>query len=130
MSEKKCKDCPPESKRAAPFPGPRCYSHHHAKKKADRKRNHDRYVQRTYGLGPGDYEKLYRAQGGKCYICQRARGKSKNLAVDHDHKTGAVRGLLCKTCNHDLLGHCRDDVNMLQRAIDYLTDPPAKRILE
>lgn len=138
MSEKKCKDCPPEYKRAAPFPGPRCYTHHHAKKKADRKRNHDRYVQKTYGLSQGEYEQLYRAQGGKCWICQRATGKSRNLAVDHDHKhcsgprgcRECVRGLLCSRCNHDLLGHCRDSVEMLQRAIDYLTSPPARDILD
>src|SRR5690606_35002465 len=85
----------------------------------------------------GQYETLYRAQGGRCYICQRATGKSKNLAVDHDHShcpreqgcKDCVRGLLCSRCNHDLLGHCRDSVEMLQRAIDYLKDPPARRIL-
>lgn len=136
MSNKTCKDCG-SGTRVAKYPGPRCHTCHYAKKRADRKRNHDRYVQKKYGLDPGDYEALYRAQGGRCYICQRATGKSKNLAVDHDHShcsreqgcRECVRGLLCSRCNHDLLGHCRDSVEMLQRAIDYLKDPPARRFL-
>jgi hypothetical protein len=40
--------------------------------------------------------------------------------VDHNHKTGAVRGLLCCKCNF-ILGHADDDVGILRRAISYLT---------
>lgn len=48
------------------------------------------------------------------------------LAVDHDHRTGEPRGLLCKRCNHDLLGSGHDDIKFLYRAIAYLLFPPAK----
>jgi hypothetical protein len=95
----------------------------------------DLRAQRTYNLPPGRYEELYREQGGVCYICRRANGKTKALSVDHDHsccsgKTSCgkcVRGLLCGGCNYKILGHLRDDVEALQRAIDYLNDPPAQR---
>lgn len=80
---------------------------------------HRAAVAKTYGLGDGDYEALYRAQSGRCAICW-ARPRSKRLAVDHDHKTGAVRGLLCSRCNHDLLGAAHDDVAILRRAVAYL----------
>jgi len=70
------------------------------------------------------YEALYEAQGGCCYICQRAKGISKKLSVDHDHATGYVRGLLCATCNK-ILGHLRDDDYAAARIVSYLVYPPA-----
>jgi len=86
----------------------------------------------TYGLAPGDWEKLFVAQGGKCWICRRYKAK----AVDHDHsccsgKTSCgrcVRGLLCGTCN-GILGRWRDAIEVLLRAVEYLRNPPARRIL-
>lgn len=95
--------------------------------RARQDRAHDAYVCKVYGLASGDYKRLYDAQGGCCYICQRATGKTRRLAVDHDHKTGLVRGLLCKVCNR-LLGHARDDKEFFYRAGDYLSAPPAERI--
>ena len=47
------------------------------------------------------------------------------LALDHDHKTGAVRGYLCQRCNHDLLGAAYDNVDILRAAVRYLETPPA-----
>lgn len=85
-------------------------------------------VQRVYGLPPGGYAKLLAAQGGKCWICQRATGRAKRLAVDHDHATGTPRGILCSVCNR-LLGHVRDDPDMLLRAAQYLLNPPAAHLL-
>lgn len=90
--------------------------------------NHSKRVQETYGLQPGEYELLLDNQDGKCAICFRKPG-AKRLAVDHDHTTGEVRGLLCRGCNRDVLGHLREDWNSLQRAIDYLHNPPARRVL-
>lgn len=72
---------------------------------------------------------MLRYQGGKCFICQRATGKRRRLAVDHDHKTGRVRGLLCNPCNRDVLGHLRDSVAALERAVTYLKHPPADQVL-
>lgn len=67
---------------------------------------------------------MLKVQGGACAICRRATGKTRRLAVDHDHQSGQVRGLLCKPCNR-LLGHARDDVEFFERAGDYLSEPPA-----
>ena len=132
-----CKDCKAERERRglpypayprpAPYPGPRCASHDRAKKKLSRAGAHERRVQTEYGLKPGEYGKIYLAQGGTCAICQRATGKTRNLSVDHDHRTGLVRGLLCRPCN-DLLGQARDDVEFFYRAIRYLTETPAMQL--
>lgn len=79
-----------------------------------------------YGLSAAEYWAIYEYQNGKCYICERAKGTGKRrLSVDHDHETGLVRGLLCLPCNRDILGHLRDSVAALLRAIRYLTNPPA-----
>jgi hypothetical protein len=74
-----------------------------------------------YGITPEQYWALYEAQHGSCYICQRATGKVRRLAVDHDHATGYVRGLLCKPCN-SMLAHLRDDPKAAWRVYDYLMD--------
>ncbi|OZF41894.1 endonuclease VII domain-containing protein [Rhodococcus sp. 14-2470-1a] len=126
---KRCKDCDPDSRRPARYPGPRCATHDREKRKASKERAHARHVERTYGITGELYWALYQAQGGRCFICQRATGKAKRLPVDHDHGTGEVRGLLCGPCNRDVLGHLRHDVAALIRAIVYLCDPPARAVL-
>lgn len=74
-----------------------------------------------HGLTPERYAALLREQGGGCAICQRAlsKGQRTRLAVDHDHQTGRVRGILCSSCNGGL-GLFRDNVELLERAIEYL----------
>lgn len=132
-----CKDCYAEfgrpdlvkKWRPAPFPGPRCTTHHRAKIKASKEAAHERRVQEVYGLGPGQYGELYRLQTGVCAICKRATGKTRKLSVDHDHATGKVRGLLCRPCN-DMLGHARDSYMFFYRAANYLMTPPAKGLTE
>lgn len=126
MPDKPCKDCEPGSKRPAPHPGPRCYTHHLAFKRAAKERAHEKRVQRVYGLASGEYQALYSFQDGLCWICRVGRGITKALAVDHDHDTGEVRGLLCSRCNYDLLGNY--DQQALQRALDYLAQPPYGRM--
>lgn len=59
------------------------------------------------------------AQGGKCAICGGTNPGGHRLAVDHDHTTGAVRGLLCHACNAGI-GKLRDDPALLRVAADYL----------
>jgi hypothetical protein len=115
----KCKDCPPDSKRPAPYPGPRCATHWRAVVRVRKKAAHEQRVQKTYDLPPGGYEQLYIAQGGVCAICRVANGRTKRLAVDHDHKTGAVRGLLCGPCNQ-LVGRLRDSPAAFLRGYNYL----------
>jgi len=71
-----------------------------------------------YGLSSEDYYSLLSIQGNTCYVCLRRPGK-RRLAVDHCHKTGKVRGLLCSRCNV-YLGHIKDDVDAAMRLVDYL----------
>lgn len=130
VKERVCKDCEPGSKRPAPQPGPRCATHWRAFKAATKVRNHELRVQKVYGLGDGDYDALCEMQDGLCAICRRARcvgSTGKHLAVDHDHSTGAPRGLLCMTCNRTLIGQY--DEAALVRAIAYLNNPPYRRLL-
>ncbi|MFF3453265.1 endonuclease VII domain-containing protein [Streptomyces sp. NPDC002730] len=85
-------------------------------------------IQKTYGLSAEDYQKLFEFQGGRCAICQETR--KTNLAVDHCHKTEAVRGLLCARCNSQLLARgARDRAQVLRRAADYLESYPAWEVL-
>ncbi len=76
---------------------------------------------RQYGLSYEQYEKMLWDQNGLCAICGRRQSKaqSERLHVDHDHKTGAVRALLCMPCNMGL-GHFEDDIDRMERAIQYL----------
>jgi Recombination endonuclease VII len=105
-----------------------CGNCRHAIRRQRSANAHAAALLRRYGITREDYWDLYRAQGGHCAICLRATGKSKRLTVDHDHKTGLVRGLLCATCN-TILGHFRDDPAAGQRIIDYLADPPFSRMM-
>lgn len=78
-----------------------------------------------YGLNREKYAALFKAQDGVCAICKQpetvVRGsKVKELAVDHDHSTGRVRGLLCTRCNNGI-GFFLDDPSRMQAAIAYLT---------
>ena len=59
--------------------------------------------ERTYGLDGDGHGALLELQGGRCAICRKAQ-QVKALAVDHNHQTGKVRGLLCQNCNHAILG--------------------------
>lgn len=64
-------------------------------------RVHERYVQKTYGLAPGEYDAMLQAQDGRCALCMRVP-RNRRLAVDHDHRTGKNRSLLCYLCNRYL----------------------------
>lgn len=87
-------------------------------------RSHSAMVEKTYGIDAERYAELVKLQDGRCAICGN-RPKSKRLAVDHDHKTGAVRGLACAKCNHELLGSAHDSLAMVTAAWHYLNTPPA-----
>lgn len=134
MSRKKqCKDCRAEGvatyRPLKANSGGRCATHHR-KNQVRRKENaHEKHLQREYGLSKDQYNKLKDAQDGRCYICRRAKGKTRNLSVDHDHKTGEVRSLLCQPCNR-MLGHLRDDPDAFERVAEYLRNPPARNVLE
>jgi hypothetical protein len=74
-----------------------------------------------YGITIEEYDNMYVKQNGKCAICGISETEFKiKFAVDHDHKTKLVRGLLCKNCNF-ILGHANDNITILQNAINYLS---------
>jgi hypothetical protein len=86
----------------------KAYKHKHYMENRDKFLHieRERAYQKRYGIGVADYDALLVAQEGKCKICGRSRA-SKNehfrfFCVDHDHKTGAMRGLLCVKCNGSL----------------------------
>lgn len=83
------------------------------------------HLRRKYGVSIDDYDRMVEAQGGTCAICGTTAPDEAGLRwnVDHDHETGAVRGLLCRNCNVGL-GKFGDDIELLRRAIAYLEDPP------
>ena len=80
-----------------------------------------RKLRDTYGITPEEYDALAAKYGGKCAICGTTEPghKSPFFPVDHDHETGAVRGLLCHDCNLGI-GHFADDPDRLVAAAAYL----------
>lgn len=82
-------------------------------------------IEKTYGLTSDDYDELLALQGGGCAVCG-GKPKSKRLAVDHDHQTGAVRGLVCSRHNHEALGALNDSLAMVTALWHYLNTPPAQ----
>lgn len=92
---------------------------------AERKR--DAYLKRTYSISLAEYKQILEDQGHQCCICKKDLTGISH-AVDHDHKTGVVRGILCAYCNHWNLGR-HTDWELVQRMSDYLRDPPAVRVL-
>lgn len=81
------------------------------------------HLKKNYGLTSDDYDKLLEDQNGSCAICGRlptgGATSTRNLHVDHDHKTGKIRGLLCQKCN-PALGQFNDEPALLRAAAAYL----------
>lgn len=82
------------------------------------KKDRDKHLRRTYGITLSDYNAILVKQRGVCEICGSPE-KTKSLAVDHDHKTGKVRGLLCLQCN-TLLGRIERNPNLISNILEYL----------
>ena len=78
----------------------------------------DSGLKHRFGIDSDDYFAMLEDQGGVCAIC-REKPSGKHLHVDHNHETGQIRGLLCKTCNHGL-GNFKDNKIYLNNAIEYL----------
>lgn len=74
----------------------------------------DKELQRNYGISCADYNKIFAKQNGLCAICGEPPGAYK-LAVDHNKKTGRIRGLI----------HMRHNRNLTETTVDYILDPPA-----
>lgn len=145
----RCVDCVAEGintarkaavdKNGDPRPGNRCVTHWRARRKTVSSAAHARRLEQNFEISAEIYQLLYVLQGGKCFGCQRATGKTKRLAVDHDHELAlehghdpkkgcirCIRCLLCGQCNQ-IIG--RLGVEALCRLIQVLTDPPARKWL-
>lgn len=87
--------------------------------KEEERQRHRRY---TYGNESiAHYNKQIERQNSKCAICGREEIEGRHLQLDHDHKTGQLRGLLCFRCNV-AIGSLGDDPVQLARAVAYLLD--------
>jgi len=86
------------------------------------KSSKDNYLKATYNIDTEDLENLYKAQEGKCAICEQAKPMNE-LVVDHEHShednSGQVRGLLCSPCNL-MLGHGKDKIKTFVNAAKYI----------
>ncbi len=81
--------------------------------------NRKSHLKRKYGLTLAQYDAMLEVQDGVGAICRQPRPEERTLHVDHDHDTGAIRGLLCFTCNN-ALGDFRDEPDLFQAAAEYL----------
>ena len=75
---------------------------------------------KRYGLTFETFNLLVKKQNKQCAICKKVIEDDK-INIDHDHKTGKVRGLLCWNCNVGI-GYLKDNVEFLKNAIDYLKE--------
>jgi hypothetical protein len=82
---------------------------------------HERARKWKYGLTPHQFSWFWNEQDGSCAICCTPLVDGQNVHVDHDHKTKAVRGLLCFNCNTGI-GHLRDNPTLLRTAARYLEE--------
>jgi hypothetical protein len=113
-------------KRARKFCSKKCLAdYYNSRRSYDYARNAN--LKHHFGIDINEYNKLAESQDGLCAICKKpesdnnGRWKKKilALAVDHCHKTGKVRGLLCRRCNQGI-GKFEEDPILLKKAVDYL----------
>lgn len=95
--------------------------HEATKTKADRRREK---LRSSYGLTQEAYDAMVKKQRNRCAVCRKPETRKNRygplpLAVDHCHKTGKVRGLLCLLCN-TAIGKLKDSPALLRAAIEYL----------
>jgi hypothetical protein len=114
-----CSDCERIRKRAS---SARWRANNPKTATQDRARN----LKQKFGISPEEYDQLSEAQDHKCAICDlpesdihHKTGKPQRLAVDHDHTSGKIRGLLCAKCNK-AIGLLKDNPDLLRSAAQYL----------
>lgn len=84
---------------------------------------------RNFGITIDEYNQMFTLQEGKCAGCSRHQSElSKRLAIDHDHDTGQIRGLLCQNCNR-ALGLVKDRPSVLVNLAGYLQNPPVGNLI-
>lgn len=86
-----------------------------------REKARERELKKLYNISSQEYNLALQTQSFLCAICMNPPNQNRNLAVDHNHITGKVRGLLCWNCNYSL-GLLKEDINILQNMIKYIRD--------
>ena len=116
-----CKSCERSKKLAERLLNPERYNSVKVKSAAKRKLyRKNAALKKMYGITLDQYNILLETQGGKCATCGCDRSdKGRDLCVDHNHKTGKVRGLLCGNCNRGI-GYFKEDIQRMESAIAYL----------
>lgn len=127
----RCKLCRNKAARERAILNPNVYKKRNENSKEYRKKYYDdpvnklRYrdlnLKKSFGIGLTEYNELFQRQNGLCSICFQPERTKRNvsLAVDHNHQTGQIRGLLCSHCNR-ALGLFNDSLIVLKNAIQYL----------
>lgn len=78
------------------------------------------YLRKKFGITTEQYEEMVVKQNFTCLICKKHQSElEKSLSIDHCHKTGIIRGLLCNACNRGI-GNLGDDLETLKNAVKYL----------
>lgn len=122
-----CKQCTSEKNRAYREKNPEKLKEYGQRRQQNPERkeyDRQRSYQRRYGLSREEYNGMREAQQYRCYLCGLHEEEHKvsrwgNLCLDHDHRTGQVRRLLCATCNKGL-GCFLDDPVLMERAAAYV----------
>jgi hypothetical protein len=84
----------------------------------------DKILRRKFGIGVKEYNDLFVLQNGCCAICRKHQSEFRwRLAVDHNHATKAIRGLLCLNCN-SAIGKLQDDPELIRAAARYVEERP------
>lgn len=84
------------------------------------KYTHKKGIERK-GITLEEYDRLFENQKGVCKICGKINKDGRRLEIDHCHKTGKIRGLLCKRCN-SAMGYFNDDIQLLKLTVRYLEE--------
>lgn len=79
----------------------------------------DYMLRMRYGITLEEKNQMFLNQNNKCKLCQNVESDNKGFVVDHCHKSGKIRGILCSYCNK-ALGMFKDDPSFLEKAINYL----------
>lgn len=88
----------------------------------NKEKSKDRMLRRNYGISLDEYNKMLEEQKGNCYVCERHHTtQKKSLSVDHCHKTGVVRRLLCSNCNTSL-GLLKENIESVKKLINYIEE--------
>lgn len=88
--------------------------------------NHRSNLKNRFGLTVEEFNILVAQSDGLCGICREIEIRDRRMCLDHDHKTGVVRGFLCSRCNL-LLGNAADSIELLENACRYLISTKALR---